>query len=64
MAISIPLSTSTTGRSPQIGVQPTIRNAADAQAALSNRLAERLGLPPGSLNAKQDDFSPERWPIG
>lgn len=60
MAISIPLSTSTTGRSPQIGVQPTIRNAADAQAALSNRLAERLGLPPGSLNAKQDDFSPEK----
>lgn len=60
MAISIPLSTSTTGRSPQLGGQPTIRNAADAQAALSNRLAERLGLPPGSLNAKQEDFSPEK----
>ncbi|UQY34292.1 DUF5610 domain-containing protein [Pseudomonas fulva] len=60
MAISIPLSTNTTGRSPQLGGQPTIRNAADAQAALSNRLAERLGLPPGSLTAKQDDFSPEK----
>lgn len=61
MAISIPLSTNTTGRSPQLGGQPTtIRNSADAQAALSNRLAERLGLPPGSLTAKQDDFSPEK----
>lgn len=60
MAISIPLSTNTTGRSPQIGGQPTIRNAADAQATLANRLAERLGLPPGSLTAKQDDFSPEK----
>nr|WP_288455085.1 DUF5610 domain-containing protein [uncultured Pseudomonas sp.] len=61
MAISIPLSTNTTSRSPQLGGQPTtIRNAADAQAALSNRLAERLGLPPGSLTAKQDDFSPEK----
>ncbi|OLU33384.1 DUF5610 domain-containing protein [Pseudomonas sp. PA27(2017)] len=60
MAITIPLSTNTTGRSPQLGGQPTIRNAADAQAALSNRLAERLGLPPGSLTAKQDDFSPEK----
>lgn len=60
MAISHPLSTSTTGRSPQIGGQTTIRNAADAQIALSNRLAERLGLPAGSLTAKQDDFSPEK----
>ncbi|UCJ15077.1 DUF5610 domain-containing protein [Pseudomonas sp. MM211] len=60
MTVSLPLSTSTTGRSPQIGGQTTIRNAADAQAALSNRLAERLGLPAGSLTAKQDDFSPEK----
>ncbi len=61
MAISIPLSTNTTGRTPQLGGQPTIRNAADAQAALSNRLAERLGLPAGSLTAaKQDDYTPEK----
>lgn len=60
MTVSLPLSTPTTGRSPQIGGQTTIRNAADAQVALSNRLAERLGLPAGSLTAKQDDFSPEK----
>lgn len=61
MAISIPLSTNTTGRTPQLGGQTTIRNAADAQAALSNRLAERLGLPAGSLTAaKQDDYTPEK----
>lgn len=60
MTVSHPLSSSTTGRSPQIAGQTTIRNAADAQVALSNRLAERLGLPAGSLTAKQDDFSPEK----
>lgn len=60
MTVSLPLSTPTTGRSPQLGGQTPIRNAADAQVALSNRLAERLGLPPGSLTAKQDDFSPDK----
>ncbi|SDH40390.1 hypothetical protein SAMN05216588_104267 [Pseudomonas flavescens] len=60
MTISLPLSTSTTSRSPQVGGQTSIRSAADAQVALSNRLAERLGLPAGSLTAKQDDFSPEK----
>ncbi|MDP3816933.1 DUF5610 domain-containing protein [Pseudomonas sp.] len=41
-------------------VQPAVRNAADAHAVLANRLAERLGLPPGSLVGKADDYSPEK----
>ncbi|HLA32044.1 MAG TPA: DUF5610 domain-containing protein [Pseudomonas sp.] len=41
-------------------VQPAVRNAADAHRLLANRLAERLGLPPGSLAGKADDYSPEK----
>ena len=37
-----------------------IRNAADAQQTLANRLAERLGLEPGGLSGKRDAFSPEK----
>ncbi len=37
-----------------------MRNAADAQQTLANRLAERLGLQPGALSGKTDAFSPEK----
>ena len=37
-----------------------IRNTADAQQTLANRLAERLGLEPGALSGKRDAFSPEK----
>jgi len=40
--------------------QPVVRNAADAQATLSNRLAERLGLEPGALAGKANDYTPEK----
>ncbi|WP_339906984.1 DUF5610 domain-containing protein [Pseudomonas guineae] len=51
---------SSASRSSSITAQPAIRNAADAQATLANRLAERLGLEPGSLAGKANDFSPEK----
>lgn len=35
-------------------------NPGDAQRALANRLAERLGLAPGALNGKGNDFTPEQ----
>ncbi|CAM3780513.1 hypothetical protein SAMN05216575_101268 [Ectopseudomonas alcaliphila] len=35
-------------------------NAADAQATLANRLAEKLGVPPGSLSGARDDYTPEK----
>jgi hypothetical protein len=35
-------------------------NAADAQAVLANRLAEKLGVPPGSLSGSRDDYTPEK----
>ena len=60
MTASFPLSNATTNRSPLAGGQTVIRNAADSQATLANRLAERLGLPAGSLSGKQDDFSPDK----
>lgn len=37
-----------------------VRNAADPQQVLANRLAERLGLKPGDLNAKAEDYSPAK----
>jgi hypothetical protein len=37
-----------------------VRNAADAQATLANRLAERLGLEPGALASKANDYTPEK----
>lgn len=36
------------------------RAAADAQQALANRLAERLGLEPGSLQGAREAFSPDK----
>jgi len=38
----------------------TRNNAADAQATLANRLAEKLGVPPGSLSGARDDYTPEK----
>ena len=40
--------------------QPVVRNAADAQATLANRLAARLGLEPGALAGKANDYSPDK----
>ncbi|MGB4073005.1 DUF5610 domain-containing protein [Pseudomonas sp.] len=39
---------------------PVVRNVADAQTTLANRLAERLGLAPGALAGKADDYTPEK----
>lgn len=36
------------------------RAQADAQTTLANRLAERLGMEPGSLNGKSEDFTPDK----
>ena len=38
----------------------TRSNAADAQATLTNRLAEKLGVPPGSLSGSRDEYTPEK----
>ncbi|SDH18797.1 hypothetical protein SAMN05216603_106259 [Pseudomonas benzenivorans] len=54
-----PLSSSTP-RPAFFGSPPAARTAADAQGALANRLAERLGLPAGALHGKDDGFSPEQ----
>jgi hypothetical protein len=35
-------------------------NAADAQATLANRLAEKLGVPSGSLSGSRDEYTPEK----
>lgn len=35
-------------------------NAADAQVTLANRLAEKLGVPSGSLSGARDDYTPEK----
>lgn len=52
---------SSPSRSAAATAQPSVRNtAADAQATLANRLAERLGLEPGALAGKANDFTPER----
>ncbi|WP_068826003.1 DUF5610 domain-containing protein [Pseudomonas sp. BMS12] len=36
------------------------RTQVDAQNALANRLAERLGLEPGALRGKSEDFTPDK----
>lgn len=36
------------------------RTLADAQNTLANRLAERLGMEPGTLNGKGEDFTPDK----
>lgn len=52
-------SSSATRPSPN-STQPVVRNVADANAVLANRLAERLGLPPGGMGIKAEDYSPEK----
>lgn len=47
-------------RSSSTHCQPMGRNTADAQATLANRLAERLGLAPGALAEKANDYTPEK----
>lgn len=51
---------SSASRPSSVTAQPVVRNAADAQATLANRLAERLGLEPGALAGKANDYSPEK----
>jgi hypothetical protein len=52
---------SSPSRSAAAIAQPSVRNpAADAQATLANRLAERLGLEPGALAGKANDYTPEK----
>ena len=51
---------SSASRPSSVTAQPVIRNAPDAQATLANRLAERLGLEPGALAGKANDYSPEK----
>lgn len=40
--------------------QPTVRNSADAQSTLANRLANRLGMDPASLSANREDYTPDK----
>jgi len=51
---------SSASRPSQLHNQPTARAAADAQNTLANRLADRLGLEPGALNGKRNDYTPEK----
>lgn len=39
---------------------PVARTLADAQNTLANRLTERLGMEPGTLNGKGEDFTPDK----
>lgn len=56
-----PLSASATRTASSAQPSSTPRGAAaDAQATLANRLAERLGLAAGALGGKADDFTPEK----
>jgi hypothetical protein len=56
--LASPLSTAT--RPSSSSTQPVVRTVADANAVLANRLAERLGLPPGGMGIKAEDYSPEK----
>ncbi|MFZ3182541.1 MAG: DUF5610 domain-containing protein [Pseudomonas sp.] len=47
-------------RAPQQNNPASARTAVDPQQTLANRLAERLGLKPGDLSAKADDYSPAK----
>jgi hypothetical protein len=47
-------------RAPSQSNTAQVRNAVDAQQTLANRLAERLGLKPGDLSGKADDYSPAK----
>lgn len=47
-------------RAPQQNNSAAARTAVDPQQTLANRLAERLGLKPGDLSAKAEDYSPAK----
>ena len=47
-------------RAPAASTSSSQRNAVDAQQTLANRLAERLGLKPGELSDKADNYSPAK----
>jgi hypothetical protein len=47
-------------RAPQQNNSTTARAAVDPQQTLANRLAERLGLKPGDLSAKAEEYSPAK----
>jgi hypothetical protein len=47
-------------RAPQQNNSAATRAAVDPQQTLANRLAERLGLKPGDLSAKAEDYSPAK----
>lgn len=57
-----PLATnlSSASRPSSATAQPVVRNGANAQATLANRLAERLGLESGALAGKTGDYTPEK----
>ena len=44
----------------QLNQVATRTTSLDAQATLANKLAEKLGLQSGSLNAKSEDYTPEK----
>jgi len=43
-----------------LGTQASPRGQVDPQATLANRLANRLGLEPGALDSKREDFTPDK----
>ena len=49
-----------TSRASPLNAQPAARAANAGQQTLANRLADRLGLAPGALNGKSNDYSPEK----
>ncbi len=52
---------SAAARTAQASQSQAARNtASDAQATLANRLTEKLGLQPGALAGKRDDYTPEK----
>lgn len=51
---------SSTARVPYQSNSAQLRNSVDAQQTLANRLAARLGLKPGDLSGKADDYSPAK----
>ena len=57
---TLPSLTSSASRPALPGGHPPVRNADDAQKLLANRLADRLGLQPGSLDGKSSDYTPDK----
>lgn len=52
--------TPSAARAPILRPQSVAQAAVDAQQTLVNRLAEKLGVEPGSLNGKRADYTPEK----